>query len=161
MAEMDERFVKVSTSPAFTWWIKNVAAKIDPFLFKVTGGRFTTFGPPAMPMVTVTMVGRRSGRPRSVHLAALEHDGDLLVVASAMGQKRHPDWRYNLEANPDVHVQSVGESFPARAEVLTDDEKKRIWADVKIAIPQMSVYETRTDRNIRVFRLRRTDEGAS
>ncbi len=152
-----ESFVRLSTSPAFTWWIKNVAARLDPILFKATNGRFTTFGPPAMPMVTITMLGRRSGRPRSVHLAALEHDGDHLVVASAMGQKRHPAWRYNLEANPEIRVQAAGETFTARAEVLSDDEKARVWQDVRAAIPQMSVYETRTDRNIRVFRLRRTD----
>ena len=30
-----------------------------------------------------------------------------------------------------------------------------VWADVHRAIPQMKVYEKRTDRNICVFRLRR------
>lgn len=154
---MDDRIVKVSTSPAFTWWIRNVAARLDPLLFKATNGRLTTFGPPTMPMVTLTTLGRRSGRPHSVHLASVAHAGDLHVVASAMGQKKHPAWRYNLEANPEIRVQAVGESFAARAEVLTDQEKDRIWDDVKQAIPQMVIYETRTDRNIRVYRLRRLE----
>jgi hypothetical protein len=48
-----------------------------------------------------------------------------------------------------------GERFAARAEVLTDPEKEAVWADVRRAIPQVDVYEKRTDRNIRVFRLRR------
>ena len=38
---------------------------------------------------------------------------------------------------------------------LTDSEKQEVWADVRRAIPQMSVYEARTDRNIRMFRLSR------
>ncbi|MDG2304982.1 MAG: nitroreductase/quinone reductase family protein [Candidatus Binatia bacterium] len=154
---MDDRIVKVSTSPAFTWWIRNVAARLDPVLFKATNGRLTTFGPPTMPMVTLTTLGRRSGRPHSVHLASVEHAGDLHVVASAMGQKKHPAWRYNIEANPEVRVQAVGERFTARAEALTDQEKDRIWDDVKQAIPQMVIYETRTERNIRVYRLRRLE----
>lgn len=158
---MDDTFVKISTSPAFTWWIKNVAAKLDPILFKMTGGRLSTFGPPVMPMVTLDTIGRRSGRRHSVHLAAIEHDGTLHVVASAMGQQKHPAWRYNLEANPEIHVQAVGRSFRARAEVLSDDEKARIWHEVKRALPQMNVYETRTARNIRVFRLQPLDDGGA
>ena len=152
---MDESFVKISTSPAFTWWIRTVASKLDPLLFRATGGRWFTFGPATMPMVTLSTIGRRSGRRHDVHLAAIEHEGELHVVASAMGQRKHPAWRYNLEANPEIEVQAIGERFRARAEVLTDEEKAQIWDTVRAAIPQMVVYETRTDRNIRVFRLKR------
>ncbi len=112
-------------------------------------------GPPGMPMLTMTAIGRRSGEPRSVHLACVEHEGAPLVVASAMGQERHPSWIYNIEANPEVQVQMSGERFAARAELLTDPEKAAVWDDVRRAIPQLDVYEKRTDRNIRVFRLRR------
>jgi hypothetical protein len=49
------------------------------------------------------------------------------------------------------------ERFTARAQALSDSEKQAVWADVRQAIPQMSVYENRTDRNIRVFRLRRIE----
>ncbi len=153
---MSDRFiVRLTTHPVATWLIKHVASPLDPLIFKATNGRFTSMGPPAMPMLTMTAIGRRSGQPRSVHLACVEHDGDHLLVASAMGQEKHPAWRYNLEANPQVQIQMRGERFAARAEVLTDPEKEAVWADVRRAIPQMNVYEKRTDRNIRVFRLRR------
>lgn len=154
--------VWLTTNPVSTWWIRHVASPLDPMIFRATHGRFFSMGKTRMPMLTITMTGRRSGRRRSVHLACLEHEGDHLVVASAMGQPRHPGWRYNLEANPEVEVQVKGERFPARAEPLTDLEKEKIWDDVRRAIPQMQVYEKRTDRNIRVFRLRRlqvTKEG--
>jgi deazaflavin-dependent oxidoreductase (nitroreductase family) len=147
--------VAATTNPVSTWLIRNVASRLDPLLFRLTGGRLTSFGPPAMPMITLTMRGRKSGKLRSVHLACLEHEGDYLVVASAMGQQRHPAWRYNLEANPDVEAQVQGERFPARAELLRDEEKQAVWDDVRRAIPQMNVYEKRTDRNIRMFRIRR------
>ncbi len=114
-------------------------------------------GVPTMPMLTLTAVGRRSGQPRSIHLACIESEGDYLVVASAMGQRKHPAWRYNLEANPQVRVQIRGDRFAARARALTDSEKQAVWDDVRRAIPQMNVYEKRTDRNIRVYRLIRVD----
>jgi deazaflavin-dependent oxidoreductase (nitroreductase family) len=147
--------VWLSTNPVATWLVRNVASRLDPLLFRASGGRLTSFGPPAMPMLTLTAIGRRSGRPRSVHLACVEHDDGYLVVASAMGQQCHPAWRYNLEANPDVEVQIRGERFAARAQVLTDSEKAVVWDQIRAAIPQLTVYEQRTDRNIRVFRLSR------
>lgn len=155
----DDLVVRLTTHPVTTWVIRNVASRLDPLIFRATGGRLTSFGPPAMPMVTITMKGRRSGKRRSVHLACLEHEGDRLVVASAMGQQRHPGWSYNLEANPEVELQLQGERFRARARVLGDAEKKGIWDEVRQAIPQMNIYETRTDRNIKVFRLSRAEEG--
>jgi deazaflavin-dependent oxidoreductase (nitroreductase family) len=106
-------------------------------------------------MLTLTTAGRRTGRPRAVQLACVEQEGNYLVVASAMGQQRHPGWRYNLEANPEVEVQARGDRFTARASVLSDPEKQRVWPEIRRAIPQLDVYATRTSRNIRVFRLSR------
>jgi deazaflavin-dependent oxidoreductase (nitroreductase family) len=152
----EERIVRLSTSPLATWLVRNVASRLDPLIFRASGGRLTSFGPPTMPMLTLTHTGRRSGRLRSVHLACLEHEGDYLVVASAMGQEKHPAWRYNLEAEPDAEVQVRGERFAVKARVLSDAEKDAVWPALRRAIPQLAVYEKRTGRNIRVFRLRRS-----
>jgi deazaflavin-dependent oxidoreductase (nitroreductase family) len=155
---MSERLIVwLSTNRVATWLIKHVASRLDPLIFKASNGRLTSMGPPAIPMLTMTAIGRHSGQPRPVQLACIERDGDQLVVASAMGQQKHPAWRYNVEANPDVQIQMRGECFTARAELLSDAEKQVVWADVKQLLPQMNVYEKRTDRNIRVIRLRRID----
>ena len=153
---MNESFIVwLSTNCVATWIIKHVASRLDPLIFRATNGRLTSMGVPNMPMLTMTAIGRRSGQPRSVQLACLENEEDYLVVASAMGQEKHPAWRYNLEANPEVQVQMRGVRFPARAELLTDAEKTTVWGEIRKAIPQLKVYEKRTQRNIRVFRLRR------
>jgi deazaflavin-dependent oxidoreductase (nitroreductase family) len=128
---------------------------VDPVLFKLTNGRFTSMGIPTLPMLSMTAIGRKTGRPRDIQLAYHRDGDDLLVVASAMGQERHPAWRYNIEAHPEVEVQLRGERYRATAERLTDEEKDAVWPAIKRTIPQMNTYETRTDRNIRVFRLRR------
>jgi deazaflavin-dependent oxidoreductase (nitroreductase family) len=152
-----DRLVQLTTSAAFTWWVRHVASRLDPLLFRATNGRLTSMGPPVVPMVTITTIGRRSGRPHPVHLACVAHDGGWLVVASAMGQRRHPAWRYNLEAHPDVEVQMAGDRFRARARVLTDAEKQTAWPTMQRALPQLGVYAKRTDRNIRLFHLTRTE----
>ena len=149
----------LTTNPVMTWLIRHGASRLDPILFKASGGRFTSMGPPSMPMLTLTVPGRRTGKKRSVHLACLERGGDFLVVASAMGQERHPAWSYNLDADPEVDVQVAGRRFSARARVLSHEEKGEVWSEVHRVIPQMRVYETRTDRDIRVYCLSPTGEG--
>ena len=126
---------------------------LDPLIFRATNGRYMSMGPPTMPMLTLTTRGRRSGKKRSVHLAAIEHGDDHLIVASAMGQEKHPGWRYNLEAHPEVEVQMREDRFRARAQRLSDEEKAEVWDGIRALIPQIRVYEERTARNIRVFRI--------
>ncbi len=153
----DSFLVWLVTNPVTTWWIRTFSARIDPWLYRKTNGKFHTMGTGSESMVTITMTGRKTGKPRSIHLACVHHEGDILLVASAMGQQKHPGWRYNLEANPDCEVQTLGESYPARARMLSDAEKDAVWDEMRGQIPMIYVYETRTDRNIRVFRLSRVE----
>ncbi len=151
---VNERFVLwASTNAATTWVIRHIATRLDPWLFKASNGRFTSMGKPSMPMVTLATTGAKTGKPRPVHLACIDHEGERLVVASAMGQERHPAWRYNLEAHPEIEVQATGKRYRARAERLDDREKDAVWPLIKATIPHMVIYEQRTDRNICVFRL--------
>ena len=150
------RLVKLVTNPVSTFLIRNISARLDPVLWKATNGKWTTMGRGSDDMVTLIMKGAKTGKERSVHLSSVPHEGDRLVVASAMGQQKHPGWRYNLEANPDVELQMRGERFKARAELLSDAEKEEVWDEIRAQIPMVHIYETRTDRNIRVFRLVRT-----
>lgn len=151
---MYDRFVNWLSATTFgTWLVRNWAARVDPLIFQASNGRFTSTGLPTLPMLTLTTTGRKSGRPHAVQLAWVADGDSMLVVASAMGQERHPAWRYNLEAHPDVEVQLRGRRIRATARVLGDEEKVQVWDRIKRTIPQIGVYERRTDRNIRVFRL--------
>lgn len=140
-----------------TWVVKHVASPLDPMVFRATGGRLTITGKPTLPMLALTVPGRKTGEPRTVQLAYVEDGRSYLVVASAMGQERHPAWRYNLEAAGEADVLRRAGTEHVRAEVLTDAEKAAAWPRIKEVIPQMGTYEQRTDRNIRVFRLTPVD----
>lgn len=151
---MYSRFVNwFSATRAGSWVVKHVASRVDPVLFRWSKGRVTSTGTPTLPMLALTTTGARTGQPRTVQLAFHRDGDDLLVVASAMGQARHPAWRYNLDAHPDVTVLVRGEEYPATASVLTPEEKAARWDAIATTIPQLRVYERRTDRTIRVYRL--------
>lgn len=144
---------RLSATRFGSWLVRSFASKVDPIIFRATNGRFTSTGPPTLPMLALTVPGRRSGDLRTVQLAYAAEGESYLVVASAMGQDRHPAWRYNLEAAGAGTVQLRGKVVAVTAEVLSDEEKAQVWSQIKVTIPQMATYEQRTDRNIRVFRL--------
>lgn len=144
---------RLSATPFGSWIVRVFAAKVDPLIFRASNGRFTSTGKPTLPMLAVTAIGAKSGEPRTVQLAYHRDGADFLVVASAMGQERHPAWSYNLIANPEVELQLRGERVAAVAEVLSSAEKEGLWGEIASTIPQMHTYRRRTDRDIKVFRL--------
>ena len=137
-----------------SWLVGHVAARVDPTLFRWSGGRVTVTGVPTLPMLVLTTTGRRSGLPRSVQLAHLaEPTGSWLVVASAMGRDRHPDWLVNLRHDPRARILLPGRVVEVDAVELADAERAQHWPALVRAIPQMRTYERRTAREIPVVRL--------
>ena len=130
------------------------AAKVDPWIYKRTKGRWVMAGRPTIPQLTLTTIGRKSGQRREVQLAALyEDDGSFVVVASNYGQEHHPGWMYNLEADPQAWVLADGNDYEVKAHSLSGEEKEKIWPRLHEIVPQFRTYLTRTDRDIRIFRL--------
>ncbi len=151
-----------SATRAGTWVVRQVAAKVDPILFERTGGRFTITGLPTLPMLLLTVPGRRTGMPRRVQLAYLTERGDgardvdgtaYLVVASAMGQDADPDWVLNLRAAGRATVLLRGRVEEVTAAELSDAERQRVWPVLEQTIPQLRTYVRRTRRPIPVIRL--------
>ena len=56
-------------------------------------------------MILVHNVGARSGRSRINPLVYQAVGKDFALFASKRGAPRHPDWYYNLRANPDTVVE--------------------------------------------------------
>jgi deazaflavin-dependent oxidoreductase (nitroreductase family) len=100
------------------------------------------------------MTGRKSGKARSVQLGYTEDGEDVLVVASNFGGTNHPAWSYNLDANPQASIQIGSETREVVATRLTDSEKAILWPKIADTIPQMNSYVKRTERNLKVYRLR-------
>ena len=133
--------------------MKVSSVHIDPFLFKITGGRFTSIGPPVIPQLLLTTTGRKSGHKREAQLVYTDIDGVIHIVASNFGGKSHPAWSYNLDSDPNATMQIKRHPIPVRAELLNDDEKESVWERLVDNIPNYKVYRKRTDRNIKVYRL--------
>ncbi len=105
----------------------------------------------------LTTKGRKSGEAKTTPLVYAPHgDSAYTVVASKGGAPKPPAWFLNIEADPKVKVQILGETFRARARVATPDEKPGMWKTMAGEWPDYDEYQTRTDREIPVVVLERT-----
>ena len=104
-------------------------------------------------LLLLTTTGARSGK-QTVSPVMCTVDGDrLLVYASAAGRPNHPAWYHNVVANPDVTVELGTETFPARATVISGEERDRLWAEQVARAPGFGQYQRNTTRVIPVVAL--------
>ncbi len=103
----------------------------------------------------LTTIGRRSGEPRTTPLIYGRSGDDYLIVASDGGADEPPAWYVNLQANPEVEVQVLGDRFRARARDATAEEKPEMWREMVSHWPAYDSYQERTEREIPVVVLER------
>jgi deazaflavin-dependent oxidoreductase (nitroreductase family) len=102
-----------------------------------------------MPVVRMTVTGRRSGLPRVVMLSApIQEPGLLVVVASNFGADDDPEWYRNVLVNPDVLVDIEGVPHPMRARPASPAEHAALWPRVVEAFAGYRRYQERTGRTI-------------
>lgn len=108
-------------------------------------------------MLLLTTTGAKTGK-QTVSPLVYTDDGDrLLIYGSKGGAPTHPVWFHNLKANPEVTVEVGTETFAARAEEITGEERDRLWAAHVKRAPGFGEYEKKTTRTIPVIALYRTD----
>ena len=153
MPSLKQLLLKISMTTLGTWIIKNLSSRIDPTIFRLTGGRLTSLGPVVVPQLLLTTTGRKSGQRRDAQLVYTDVDRVIYIVASNFGGESHPAWSYNLEANPNATIQLRGETIEIKAKRLSEKEKELVWERLVNNIPNYSLYRERTNRDIKVYRL--------
>ena len=113
------------------------------------------------PVLILTTVGARSGKPRETPLAYTREGDNYVVIASKGGAPTHPAWYHNLVANPAVTVEVLGERFQARARVAEGEERDRLYRNQAQQMPAFADYQRRTARQIPVIVLERTAPAAT
>jgi deazaflavin-dependent oxidoreductase (nitroreductase family) len=106
--------------------------------------------------LVLTTIGRKSGVERSTPLGWFPaEDGGWLIVASAAGAAKNPDWYHNLAAHPDqVQIETAGRKVAVTAEQLQGAEREKAWRQIASASPQFGQYKEKTDRELPIIRLR-------
>lgn len=103
----------------------------------------------------LTTKGRKSGEERTTPLIYALHGDAYTIVASKGGTDEPPAWYLNLDADPEVEVQVLGDRFKANARTASAEEKAEIWPTMVSEWPAYDEYQARTSREIPIVILER------
>jgi deazaflavin-dependent oxidoreductase (nitroreductase family) len=132
------------------WFFITIAPPIDRFLMRISGGRLNT-GSGIAPLLVLHTVGRKSGKPREAPLLYLTDAGRYVVIASKGGHPKHPDWYFNVTAEPNVSIVTGGQTIPCTAHEADETERARLWAIATEFNPGFNKYAERAGRTIPVM----------
>ena len=109
-------------------------------------------------LILIHHIGARSGTERVTPLGcSRQGDGRFAIVASNGGSPAHPDWYYNLKANPRIKVEVGTQTLTVLAEELDGAARAGLWAKLVAEYPSVGEYQARATRQIPVFMLTRQD----
>lgn len=112
------------------------------------GGQFDS-----APLLLLTTIGARSGRPFTTPMMYLPDGDRMIVFASKAGAPTNPDWYHNLVANPRVEVEVGDTSLEADAVVVESPERDDLYARQSQLYPAFADYQAKTSRQIPVVAL--------
>jgi deazaflavin-dependent oxidoreductase (nitroreductase family) len=116
-------------------------------LYRASSGRIGGRMGKAEQLLLIT-TGRKSGQPRTTPLVVIPDGERFLFVASNGGAPRHPDWYFNLTANPEVVIQRGAQRLALRARTATPAERAELWPAVIAVYAGYDNYQKKTEREI-------------
>ncbi|GAB2866386.1 nitroreductase/quinone reductase family protein [Actinocorallia aurea] len=137
-------------------WFAKVGPKVVPALdraiHRVTGGRMM-LAQLLIPTLYLTTTGAKSGQPRVTPLLCMPEDGGWIVVGSNFGQEKHPAWTGNLLKEPRATVEIRKRAHEVTGTLLEGADREETWARLNAMWPVFNRYQSRVDRDLRIFRL--------
>ena len=141
--------------------INRIVGGVHVRLYRLTAGRVggTLLG---MPILLLTVRGRRTGHRRTTALS-FARDGDTyLVLAGGSGSPHLPGWWINLRASGTADVQVGARRLRVRAHAASPEEDARLWAVLVEQVgPHVAGYRAGLDRTVPLVVLEPMMDGAA
>lgn len=100
-----------------------------------------------LPVLLITVRGRRTGIDRTTPVVYFETDEGFVVCGSGGGMQQEPEWFRNLRRTDRATVQVGAETTPVSARVAGSEERERLWNEVVLPrAPFFTDYERRSGR---------------
>jgi deazaflavin-dependent oxidoreductase (nitroreductase family) len=140
-----QRFVqRLASTRAGAWLFARTAHRLDLLLFRLSKGRYSLTGILAgLPVVTLTTIGARSGKPRTLPLVGIPDGEKVVLIASNFGRPHYPAWYHNLRANPEARLTSHGRAGTYIAHEAAGAERERYWGQAIDLYPGYTAYQAR------------------
>lgn len=138
---------QIAMSRPGSWLFARILPFLDRLVMGWSGGRqslasLTT----GLPIIQVTTIGAKSGRPHAIPLVGVPHKGQIIVVASQWGKAKHPAWYWNMRANPQVTITQNGQEVRYEARQLSGRERELCWQIAVNCYAGYAVYAGRASQ---------------
>jgi deazaflavin-dependent oxidoreductase (nitroreductase family) len=111
-----------------------------------------------IPLILVHHVGARSGVERVTPVAYHPQPGGRFAIWAANGgSPAHPNWYYNLKANPAITVEVDDRTFRVLAHELDGTARAALWPELTSVYPQLADVQAKTGRQFPLFLLTRSE----
>lgn len=133
-------------------WFVRLAWFTHRGVYRVTGGRLGLWRPKGSRWgaLRLTTIGRHTGRDRSVIIAYMRDDTNLVGLAMNGWADGEPAWWLNLQAHPEARVDLAGEPRLVRARPATGAERSRLWARWRELDTKLDAYAALRSRETAV-----------
>lgn len=133
--------------------ILKMVTPIHIFLYRMSqgrvGGRVAS-----LPILLLITIGRKTGKTRTMPLGYMQDGDRYVIIGSNGGANSHPGWYFNLKNNPQTTIEIKGEKRSVTAEIITGEERSRLWQQLIAISPQYETYQKSTTREIPLVGLR-------
>ena len=131
--------------------LMSVGNHVMSTLYRRSNGRIGGKAVGGVPVLLLTVRGRKTGVDRTRRSATSEHDGAYVLAASAGGADTDPQWFRNLAHTDKARIRVRDTDIPVTVRIPTGAERDDLWTNVVVAtVPAFGKYETKTDRTIPV-----------
>ena len=126
------------------------ADKATQFVYSITKG---TLGhhQAGYNILLLTTTGRKSGKSRTHALLYLKAGKNWVVAGSNGGDKKHPDWYYNLMTQPNAFMQVGQFQTMIKARKVTHLERSILWGQLLKVWPAYANYQNGIKREIPIM----------
>jgi deazaflavin-dependent oxidoreductase (nitroreductase family) len=119
--------------------IQPQVGRVHAFLLRRSRGLFrrSRLLAGGQPVLALTTIGRRSGKPRTTTLAYVKNGRSYAVGALNLGSDHDSAWCLNLRADPRAWVEVAGNRLTVFAREATGAEAEQLWARFIEQLPQI------------------------
>jgi len=151
LQKLIKKFVKTTIGTAI---MKRILHHLDRFTFKLTKGKHTMASIlSGLPIIIMECRGAKTGKTFDIPLVGIPIDDNIGIIASNWGQKRYPNWYYNIKKNPEVIIKYKKQEASYNAVEIDGLEREKYWKLANECYQGYKKYDEITIRTVPVIRL--------
>jgi deazaflavin-dependent oxidoreductase (nitroreductase family) len=127
--------------------LARLGTAITNSLYRASGGRVmgTVRG---MPVLLITIAGRKTGAMHTTPVLYLEDDGEYVVIGSGSGSAKEPQWFKNLRRADDAEIQVRSRRLAVNVDVVEGAQREILWQRLLVRAPFFGDYQRKVRRQI-------------